>query len=154
MYKQYILRLKLTQKGSSCQPDKVMRTYAVTIYSALLAGSISTGACVQQAPHNAQPLPKVVSPTRQYVPGEIIVQFHVGTTHERIHEIIAVAGARPKKDLGALTYLVSFSNGRTMDEFVASLRIYPEVQYAEPNWITRIKPPQPISGPKPGSFGQ
>jgi hypothetical protein len=154
MYKQYILRFKLTRKGSSCQLDKDMRTYAVSVYSALLAVGSITASCVQQAPPNAQPLSEIVSPARQHIPGEVIVQFRVGTTNERIHEIIAVAGARIKKDLGVFVYLVSFSNERPVDELVASLRVYPEVLYAEPNWITQIAPPRPVSGPKPGSFGQ
>jgi hypothetical protein len=109
---------------------------------------------MRTAPPSAQPSPGVVSPARQHVPGEVIVQFRAGATHERIHEIIIATGSKIKNDLGALTYLVSFSNERPMDELIASLRVYPEVLHAEPNWITRVEPPRPLPGSKPVPFGK
>lgn len=132
-----------------------MRTCVVSVCSALLVtGPMGTSACVQQMPTSAQPSPGAVSPARQPVPGEVIVQFRAGATHERIHEIILAAGAMIKKELGTRIYLVSFSNARPMDELVASLRAYPEVLHAEPNWVTRIEPPRPIPGLKPVPFGE
>jgi len=105
-------------------------------------------------PPSEQLSPGVASPARQHVPGEVIVQFRAGATQERIHAIIIATGARIKKNLGTLTYLLSFSSERSMDELVASLRVYPEVLHAEPNWVTRIEPPRPMPGSKPVPLGK
>lgn len=78
-------------------------------------------------------------PESRYVPGEIIVQFHAGTSNERIREIIGASGVDTAKVLGAPhSYLLKFSRDSSIDEFISGLRKYPEILYAHPNRIVAL----------------
>jgi hypothetical protein len=129
---------------------------AVTVCSALVAMvSFVTTACMLPAPPSTEPARGAESPARQNVPGEVIVQFRVGTSKERIHEVIAATGASVEKDLGTpLIYLVRFSEERPIDQLLACLRGFPEVLHAEANRVIRIEPPRPIPGTKPAPVGK
>ena len=130
-----------------------MRLYAVAV--CFVVAAAATSACVQQAPPGTGSSRDAVSPARQHVPGEVIVQFHAGTSSVRIHEIVAAAGASVVRDLGTpFTCLVRFSSERPMDEIIVRLRGYSEVLNAEPNWLVRIEPPRPIPGFKPEPSGK
>lgn len=77
------------------------------------------------------------------VPGEVIVQFHPGTSTRRIEEVVEATGTRVAKHLGMpLVYLLRFSGGIPVEEMVQRLKSYPEVQHVEPNRVIRLEPPR------------
>lgn len=85
-------------------------------------------------------VPTCKEPEFRFVPGEIIVQFHSGTSSERIREIIGASGADTAKVLGAPhSYLLRFSKDSSMDELIVGLRKHPEIVHAHPNRI--VVPP-------------
>lgn len=75
------------------------------------------------------------------VPGEVIVQFHPGTSTRRIEEVVEATGTRIAKHLGMpLVYLLRFSGGIPVEEMVQRLKSYPEVRHVEPNRVIRLEP--------------
>lgn len=77
----------------------------------------------------------------RYVPGEVIVQFRVGTSNERMHEIIHASGAIRHKLLGTpLIFLLRFSNESPLERNIVGLRTNPEVLNVHPNRNIRIGP--------------
>lgn len=76
------------------------------------------------------------------VSGEIIVQFHSGTSDSRIGEILAEIPATVKKQLGSpFVFLIQPFGSRTASEGIFRLQQYKEVRYAEPNRVHRMFEP-------------
>lgn len=122
--------LKLNRKRCSCQQGQIMKISVVTI-CILAILTIFTTTAVAQAP-------TCTEPESRYVPGEVIVQFHAGTSNERIREVIGASGADTDKVLGApFSYLLRFSKKSSIDELIFGLRKYPEILHAHPNRIVR-----------------
>jgi hypothetical protein len=83
--------------------------------------------------------PKLQPPsgeTKNYVPGEILVKFHDGTSAKAIQAI--------KRDLHLETirvvskpnlYLMKILNGSSVENVMVRLRGYEEVKYSEPNYL-------------------
>jgi len=73
------------------------------------------------------------------VPGEIIVQFHRGTSSEKMDEILEAAGVGIKKRMvSPLVLVVRPLGGRSVPDAIADLQRHKEVQYAEPNRLHRM----------------
>jgi hypothetical protein len=81
-------------------------------------------------------LPPPDGEKKNYVPGEILIKFHDGTNEKAIQAI--------KRDLHLETirvvskpnlYLMKILNGSSVENVMARLRGYEEVQYSEPNYL-------------------
>lgn len=108
---------------------QVMKSSVVTIFicASLTSFAATTAA---QAPTCKE---------SRYVPGEVIVQFHAGTSNERIREIIGASGVATAKVLGAPhSYLLRFSKDSSIEELISGLQKYPEILYAHPNRIVGL----------------
>lgn len=104
--------------------------------------------------HSTSSLVSAASASGQYVPGEVLVQFRPGTTHERIVKILLAEGLRIKRELGMpYAYLVKPTESLPVHEIIARLSSHPEVEYVEPNWVRRIGPPSPPVPTKPAPNG-
>lgn len=76
----------------------------------------------------------------KYEQGELLVKFREGTSEERINEILSIEGAsvlsvlKPKE-----LYHIKLRKGQEVREAVKIFDTYKEVQYAEPNYIFKIR---------------
>ncbi len=76
----------------------------------------------------------------KYKQGELLVKFSEETIEERISEILSVEGAsiisvlKPKG-----LYLIKLKNGQDVKEAIKIFNKYKEVEYAEPNYMMKIK---------------
>lgn len=108
-----------------------MKRFVVTIFIFASLTFFATTAAAQA--------PTRKEPESRYVPGEIIVQFHAGTSNERIREIIGASGVDAAQGLGAPhSYLLKFSRDSNIDELISGLRKYPEIMHAHPNRIVAL----------------
>jgi general secretion pathway protein D len=76
----------------------------------------------------------------RYEQGELLVKFREGTSEERIKEILSIEGAsvlsvlKPKE-----LYHIKLRKGQEVREAIKIFDTYKEVQYAEPNYIFKIR---------------
>jgi hypothetical protein len=77
---------------------------------------------------------------KNYVPGEIVVNFHGGTSEKAIQKItrelhLETVRIVSKPDL----YLMKILDGSSVESVLERLHNYKEVKYAEPNYIRTTK---------------
>jgi hypothetical protein len=77
---------------------------------------------------------------KNYVPGEIMVKFHAGTSQKTIQEItrelhLEIIRIVSKPDL----YLMKILDGSSVEGVLKRLHNYKEVKYAEPNYMRTTK---------------
>ncbi len=83
-----------------------------------------------------------IPPEPAYVPGQVVVKFQEGVSRERIEQIVAAENGTVEKVLARSgLHLVRLEQGQDVMDAVASFGEYPEVQYAEPNYIA-----EPLEG--------
>jgi general secretion pathway protein D len=76
----------------------------------------------------------------RYKQGELLIKFSEETIEERISEILSVEGAsiisvlKPKA-----LYLIKLKNGQDVKKAIKIFNKYKEVEYAEPNYMMKIK---------------
>jgi Fervidolysin N-terminal prodomain len=91
----------------------------------------------------------------EYVPGEVIVKFQPGVPAARAQALLAGLALELRRELGMEgTYLVAITDGTPVPEMIERLGALPEVQYAEPNRITRLSPIERPHALQPGQPGQ
>jgi hypothetical protein len=90
----------------------------------------------------------------EYVPGEVIVKFRTGVAQARIEALLRELKLEVRKSLGmGGTYLLRITDGSAVPDTIERLGALEEVEYAEPNRITRLEPPpgsKPLQPLKPG----
>ena len=81
-------------------------------------------------------------PEPAYVPGQVVVKFQEGVSRERIGQIVAAENGTVEKVLARSgLHLVYIGPDRDVMDAVTSFGEYPEVQYAEPNYMA-----EPLEG--------
>ncbi len=93
---------------------------------------------------------------KKYVPGEVLVKFREGTSQSRSGKIMNSVGSDGVKSLfthrkGAASLLkkVKLKEGKSVESAIREYSAYPEVEYAEPNFIYRAN-----AIPIDASYGQ
>ncbi|MEW6068218.1 MAG: type II secretion system secretin GspD [Nitrospirota bacterium] len=77
---------------------------------------------------------------KRHEEGELLVKFEDEVTEERINEILSAEGASIKADLQPKgLYLIKLKEGQSVKEAIKVFNKYEEVEYAEPNYIMKIK---------------
>jgi general secretion pathway protein D len=71
--------------------------------------------------------------------GELLVKFREGTSQERISEILRIEGASVISVLKLGIYNIKLKEGQEVREAVKIFNNYNEVEYAEPNYIMKIR---------------
>lgn len=115
----------------------VVNSLSIMIALALLL----PGACSREA---VSPAPRQTSSKvpAAAVPGQVIVQFHAGTTAQQIERVLKATGTDIERQLSSqLVYLLRFSGDVPIEAMVQRLKTHPEVQHVEPNRIIRLEPP-------------
>jgi hypothetical protein len=75
--------------------------------------------------------------TASYVPDEVIVRFRAGVDEAGAVAVAEALGLRVKKPLGQPgTYLLCITDGTPVPQAIERLRARPEVEVAEPNYLT------------------
>jgi Fervidolysin N-terminal prodomain len=91
---------------------------------------------------------KAGPPPPAYVQGEVVVQFRAGVTAGRIAALLAELGLAPGRPAGVPGFIVArIVDGSSVPEAIRRLQARPEVESAEPNYLTRLAPPE--RGPRP-----
>ena len=86
----------------------------------------------------------------EYVPGEVIVKFRTGVPQARIEALLGELKLEVRKSLGmGGTYLLRITDGSAVPDTIERLGALEEVEYAEPNRITRLEPRPGAPGAKP-----
>jgi hypothetical protein len=86
----------------------------------------------------------------EYVPGEVIVKFRTGVSQARIETLLGELKLDVRKSLGLEgTYLLRITDGSAVPDTIERLGALEEVEYAEPNRITRLEPRPGAPGAKP-----
>jgi hypothetical protein len=81
-------------------------------------------------------LPPQEGERKNYVPGEILVKFHDGTSERAIQAIKRDLHLEPIRVVSKPNlYLMKILDGSAVENVVESLRGYKEVQYSEPNYL-------------------
>jgi general secretion pathway protein D len=76
----------------------------------------------------------------RYKQGELLIKFKEDTPEERISEILSIEGAAIISELGPKgLYHIKLKEGQEVKEAIEIFSKYKEVDYAEPNYIRRIK---------------
>jgi subtilisin family serine protease len=86
------------------------------------------------------PVVQTQNPQREFVSGEVLVQFQPGATDADRADARTWVGGRRRQLLrrnGAGELEVTRLPGRSVEEAVALLRMHPAVRHVEPNWIYR-----------------
>lgn len=85
--------------------------------------------------------PSKPSPQEDYVKDEVIVKFKKGVTEARIKEINEFLGCEIVRSIDRTeTYLMKIKTGVEVKEIINKYKLFDEVEYAEPNYIRRLKP--------------
>lgn len=83
--------------------------------------------------------PQFVSKANKYVPGEILVKFREKANPKAVDRINLLEGGQViLTSLRGKFSRVKIPAGRTVEEMVKRYRRYPEVEYAEPNYLARV----------------
>jgi subtilisin family serine protease len=76
------------------------------------------------------------APGVQYKPGEVIIKYKPTASQSRIQSLMTQAGLRVTKTIGDLgLYVSSIETDVSVEEMVQTCNSWPEVEYAEPNYI-------------------
>jgi len=77
---------------------------------------------------------------RPYVPGQILVRFRNGIEAQEVERIQAEAGLQILKVASAPDlYLMKIADGCAVEDMLVRLKKYPEIVYAEPNYVRTLK---------------
>ena len=77
---------------------------------------------------------------RPYVPGQILVRFRNGIEAQEVERIQAEAGLQVLKVASAPDlYLMKITDGCAVEDMLVRLKKYPEIVYAEPNYVRTLK---------------
>ena len=77
---------------------------------------------------------------RPYVPGQILVRFRNGIEAKEVERIQSEAGLQTLKVVSAPDlYLMKITDGSAVEDMLVRLKKYPEIVYAEPNYIRTLK---------------
>ncbi len=78
-------------------------------------------------------------PGRRYAPDHVLVKFKPTLQPQLIKEVIAAYGAEPvSKIRGVDVYKIKIPERTSVEEMVFALNQNPDVEYAEPNYATRL----------------
>jgi hypothetical protein len=77
--------------------------------------------------------------SRDYLPDEIIVKFKAGVSEEEIASISRSENIERMKALSPHVYLFRITGTTSVGDTIGSLVKRREVEYAEPNYIDRVK---------------
>ena len=93
-------------------------------------------------------------PKREYVPGEVLVRFRAGTSEQQKLSVHALVDAQLVKRFESVSHLekVRLPEGASVQEAVSKYRAYPDVLYAEPNYIVHAI--QSLTIPNDPQFSQ
>jgi general secretion pathway protein D len=76
----------------------------------------------------------------RYKKGELLIKFKEDTPEERMLEILSIEGATVISELGPEgLYHIKLKRGQEVKEAIEVFNNYKEVEYAEPNYIRRIR---------------
>lgn len=82
-----------------------------------------------------------VSQKQAYIPGQVLVKFNEGVSEEQAQALHDRLGSAILKHFQKLHIdLVKIKSGLTVEEAIRLYQGDPQVAYAEPNYIRRIKP--------------
>lgn len=77
---------------------------------------------------------------KQYVEGELLIKFKEDVSVEKALQIISQKDASLIKFIEAIeVYHIKLRKGRSIDDAIKEFSVMPEVEYAEPNYIVRIR---------------
>jgi hypothetical protein len=77
---------------------------------------------------------------RPYVPGQILVRFRNGIEAKEVERIRSEAGLQILKVASAPDlYLMKITDGCEVEDMLVRLKKYPEIVYAEPNYVRTLK---------------
>lgn len=77
---------------------------------------------------------------RPYVPGQILVRFRNGIEAKEVERIQSEAGLQTLKVVSAPDlYLMKITDGSAVEDMLVRLKKYPEIVYAEPNYVRTLK---------------
>jgi hypothetical protein len=80
------------------------------------------------------------APRRTYVPGQVLVKFRSGIGVAEVERIRSEAGLETLQVVSAPhLYLMKITDGSAVEDMLARLRKYPEIVYAEPNYVRSVK---------------
>jgi hypothetical protein len=80
------------------------------------------------------------TPRRPYVPGQILVRFRNGIEAKEVERIQSEAGLQTLNVASAPDlYLMRITDGSAVEDMLVRLRKYPEIVYAEPNYVRALK---------------
>src|SRR6266403_2156578 len=93
-------------------------------------------------------------PKREYVPGEVLVRFRAGTSEQQKLSVHALVDSQLGKRFESVSHLVKVSlpEAASVQEAVSKYRAYPDVLYAEPNYIVHAI--QSLTIPNDPQFSQ
>jgi len=103
----------------------------------LLCFFLFQDACFSQVPQK-----------QSYVPGQILVKFREGVSHEETLALHSRLGSTILKHFQKLNIdLIKIRSGLTVEEAIRLYQEDPPVAYAEPNYIRRIQPKKSADTP-------
>jgi hypothetical protein len=77
---------------------------------------------------------------RPYAPDQILVRFRNGIEAQEVERIQAEAGLQILKVASAPDlYLMKITDGCAVEDMLVRLKKYPEIVYAEPNYVRTLK---------------
>jgi hypothetical protein len=77
---------------------------------------------------------------RPYVPSQILVRFRNGIESKEVERIQSEAGLQTLKVVSAPDlYLMKITDGSAVEDMLVRLKKYPEIVYAEPNYVRTLK---------------
>lgn len=77
---------------------------------------------------------------RPYAPGQVLVRFRNGIEAQEVERIQAEAGLQILKVASAPDlYLMKITDGCAVEDMLVRLKKYPEIVYAEPNYVRTLK---------------
>jgi hypothetical protein len=114
--------------------QKKIRFSLILLISATTFLSCNRSAVVSNHNESSQGMGK------DYVKDEVIVKFKQGVSTERINEINNAIGCEIIKNIGPTnTFLLKILHGNSVNEIINKYKLFNEVDYAQPNYIYRIK---------------
>lgn len=118
------------------------RRLATAVLVALTAVAIGVGAGAPSLASSAPDRPSTAAvPAGTYVPGQLLVRFAAGMTPAAVAAANATVGAATEKsftDLVPGLQLVSLNPGLSVSDALVDYGQLAGVDYAQPNWISRI----------------
>ena len=83
------------------------------------------------------------------VPGRLLVKYRAGVSSRRRNSLMTAAGARGDREVGSLgVHVLDLADGADVDAYARALRLQPEVEFVEPDYlcypVSTMEPNDPL----------